>query len=315
MQIILRVFALAFQHPAGYGPKAMANARALGAVLGLWLACHLCCAPRPRGSAIGPARPTSSGVGSPGPDAAQTDFPDGTDVLAAAARSAWGEEKASPWIALLAPDAVIVTGRGPRPDPYDVHFARAAFEELLAYQFGGHAFNGRVPGVKLRHEAVRVKRDGETCLLELTRVVDYEECDEGGLFEERTRVRYALRRSGGAWQIAQMRWWPLSVHPCDPSARTFDADGLHKIDAKIASYSEDQPREKGQACFDALRYGESADWYDKAARSAKGEPRDWLLLGWSAAFAGQMERARGAFAEALRRDPTLPVPRAAGAER
>jgi len=91
--------------------------------------------------------------------------------------------------------------------------------------------------------------------------------------------------------------------------RTFDAAELRRLDANVANVSENQPRVKGQACFDAVRYADAADWYEKAASSPNGEPRDWLLLGWSAAFAGQMERARKAFSEALHRDPTLPTPR------
>jgi tetratricopeptide (TPR) repeat protein len=193
-----------------------------------------------------------------------------------------------------------------------VRFEVGEFAELLAYQFSGHAFQerGGFHRMQLHLALVRAEGHGDIRTLELTRVLDYDACSSNGdSFEEKTQVRYALRRFRGAWQIAAMRSWPLSIRSCAPESRTFDVAGLHRLDEEVAIYGDSQAREKGKALFDALRYAESADWYEKIASSPNGQPRDWLLLGWSAAFAGRMDRARKAFAEALHRDPTLPTPR------
>jgi hypothetical protein len=232
-------------------------------------------------------------------------------TLMEAERSAWEQEKGDAWLALLAPDVTIVSGRGPTAGPFDVHFGKTAFAELLAYQFSGHAFKDPAGPfrMQLHHVVVRTEVHGDNLRLELVRVLDYDDCNgKGLLLEERTQEQYTLQWSRGTWQIVAIRAWPLSIQPCDSSMRAFSVKDLAELDSKVAKYPDTQPREKGKACFNALRYADSADWYEKAANSPKGEARDWLLLGWSAAFAGQMDRARRAFTEGLLRDPTLPIP-------
>lgn len=278
--------------------------------VGSWLLGSWCCTHPSRGSSTIPARPAPTRVTTTN-ESKSGDTEIAVKVMAAE-RTAWEQERAEAWIALFAPDAVIVTGRGPTPDPFDVHFGKREFAELLTYEFSGHAFEERAGPfrMQLQHVGVRTEWHGDNLSLELIRVIDHDDFyqDKERLLEERLQEQYTLQRSRGAWQIVTLRAWPLSFHQRDSSLRSFDEKGLAQTDARIAALPDTQLREKGKACFEALRYADSADWYEKAANSPKGEARDWLLLGWSAAFAGQMERARKAFAEGMRRDPTLPVP-------
>jgi hypothetical protein len=276
--------------------------------IGSWLIGCWCCT-HPQGSATIQAQPKAAQAASLNPG--QASDADMTARVMEAERVAWEQEKAVAWVALLAPDAAIVSGRGPTAGPFDVQFGKSEFTELLDYQFSGRAFQEPAGPfrMQLHHVLVRAEGNGDNLRLELIRVLDYDDCNgKGLLLEERTQQQYTLKRSRGTWQIMGIRAWPLSFQPCDSGPRSFSVKDLSELDAKVAKYPDTQPREKAKACFNALRYADSADWYEKAASSPKGEARDWLLLGWSAAFAGQMERARRAFAESRRRDPTLPIP-------
>jgi len=222
--------------------------------------------------------------------------------IAAAFEQLWVEQAPAQWLALFDPAASIQWGRRAEPDAHDVTFDVESYAVFWRYQLEGLA-PGYGGGVELRDVAlVQSERDPQLSVYEWTADVDVP-----GFVTELMRYRASLREQGGSSKIMRLRQWPLRATMIGDE-RLFDAAKLSDYDAKANAVAADKPREKAEACRQALRFAEAADWYEKVVTGADATAHDWLSLGWACVFAGRFARAEQAFTQARKMDPTMPMP-------
>jgi hypothetical protein len=219
--------------------------------------------------------------------------------LLEAERDVWQRRNVGPLVSLFAPSATITFGRGSEPGPHDVTHTLRDWSQLLVWQLFGRLPNA--DDTSVAHEATIVREREGRLEVELTRVI------RSMLVQERVKERFELAEHDGEWRVTRLRGWPLQVQSTSTTVE-YGPERWQKLDVDADAIAPSDPRQKAEACFEALRYAESVRWYDTLVRSAAVTPRDWLALGWTAAFAGQMERSKAAFRRAEELDPTQLVP-------
>ncbi len=226
--------------------------------------------------------------------------------VAAGLDQLWAQRAPAAWLALFEPEATIHWGRRSQPDAHDVVFDVPSYGVFWRYQLEGLAPGGS-GGVKIRDvsrvesEQDRGAAQGQEDVYEWT--VDF---GVPGDATETVRYRASLSKKGGGVSISGLRRWPLVVTVIG-GERLFDAAKLADYDTQADAIGAERPREKAEACRQALRFAEAADWYEKVVSAPDASARDWLDLGWASIFAGRLARAEQALVEARKEDPAMPM--------
>ena len=202
------------------------------------------------------------------------------------------------YLAPLAKDVRIVTGRSATPNQYDLTLDRRQIEARARMTFHGKPTHNAVQS----YEVVRAEIKGDEAVFE---TVTTRTSPAGS---SRTGEIFRLRKTASGWKIYLNRCWWIEATYGDRTV-AFNTDYWEKADRRVV-----EARESGDlqlminALAAAIRYREAYEISKKLAQRDGASAQEWTAVGQFAMLLGDETGAKHAFDKALTLDQEALVP-------
>lgn len=207
------------------------------------------------------------------------------------------------YMRIWAPEARIVSGRGPEPGEHDHVVDYAAMKRAAFARTQGDTAVQRK--LDYSDEAVRVR--GEQATVTWTLTTRWRHLD-GTSGQERVAERYELRRESARWLVTENRFWPLSIEVGGKTTVFDDAKWKELDEAVEKTDVEKHPMERCRALNDAGRLKEGFELARKLTTDQPEVADGWV---WRARFAERMrhiEETVESYRKLKELDPNSQVP-------
>ncbi len=233
--------------------------------------------------------------------AAADDAADIQEVVFDSLRAGFQRGDLAAFMKCLADDFKMIEGREEKPGKSDHTLNRKQLEGMMRLVFADLPEGG----FKLTLASPRVEVRGDKAELRVMTTVQW---DEDGEESDRQSEVYLLRRTADGWRVYENRFWMVESIQNDKTI-DYDAKGWKTLDAIVeAAEKEGDLGKLVEALGDARRVVEAHKAAKKLTARDGATADDWVLRGWCAADAGDLEDAIKAFREALKLEPDSPVP-------
>lgn len=202
------------------------------------------------------------------------------------------------YMSIWAPDAKIVSGRGPKPGKFDGVTSRSDIAKTRRMRISS------IPKglLKLTFQNVAVSVDEDVATMDTVARIDIGEDGDREVVHE----VYRLRKIDGKWRVFEDRFWPVSGKT-DGQLTTYDEATWKRLDAAVAENETPSPASL-EALMKAFRFSEAFVVSQKLTDLNPKDAQAWSTRGWIAIAAGKGDDALNAFKTALRLDPDAVVP-------